>query len=106
MSKSHDSTSMYVDTAINFAKYHIHIHTTYILHTYYVHTTYRMSDHIWCVQTSSLCIGQRLPMLVVHNFARCFMFMRITRVVPQKTSVDRHRPMQNNGSLNAPIVSY
>ena len=47
VSKSHDNTSMYVDTVINFAKYHIHtytyyIHTTYILHT----TTYRMSDHI------------------------------------------------------------
>ena len=36
VSKSHDNTSMYVDTVINFAKYHIHTHT-YILHTtYYV----------------------------------------------------------------------
>ena len=33
VSKSHDNTSMYVDTVINFAKYHIHT-------TYYVHTTY------------------------------------------------------------------
>ena len=41
VSKSHDNTSMYVDTVINFAKYHIHIHTYYILHT-----MYRMSDHI------------------------------------------------------------
>ena len=40
VSKSHDNTSMYVDTVINFAKYHIH--TTY----YILHTTYRMSDHI------------------------------------------------------------
>ena len=51
VSKSHDNTSMYVDTVINFAKYHIHthtyyVHTTHILHTYYVHITYRMSDHI------------------------------------------------------------
>ena len=51
VSKSHDNTSMYVDTVINFAKYHIHTYT-YILRTYYVHTTYilhttyRMSDHI------------------------------------------------------------
>ena len=30
VSKSHDNTSMYVDTVINFAKYHIHTHTTYI----------------------------------------------------------------------------
>ena len=41
VSKSHDNTSMYVDTVINFAKYHIHTHT--YIHT---HTTYRMSDHI------------------------------------------------------------
>ena len=50
VSKSHDNTSMYVDTVINFAKYHIHttyyVHTTYILRTYYGHTTYRMSDHM------------------------------------------------------------
>ena len=41
VSKSHGNTSMYVDTVINVAKYHIHTHTTY-----YVHTKYRMSDHI------------------------------------------------------------
>ena len=41
VSKSHGNTSMYVDTVINFANYHIHTHTTY-----YVHTTYRISDHI------------------------------------------------------------
>ena len=35
VSKSHDNTSTYVDTVINFAKYHIHTHTTYI-HTYYI----------------------------------------------------------------------
>ena len=47
VSKSHYNSSMYVDTVISSAKYHIH---TYILHTYYRHTmyisTYRMSDHI------------------------------------------------------------
>ena len=41
VSKSHGNTPMYVDTVINFANYHIHTHTTY-----YVHTTYRISDHI------------------------------------------------------------
>ena len=47
VSKSHDNTSMYVDTVINFANYHIHTHTTKkSLHTYILHTTYRMSDHI------------------------------------------------------------
>ena len=38
VSKSHGNTSMYVDTVIDFAKYHIH--------TTYIHTTYTMSDHI------------------------------------------------------------
>ena len=38
VSKSHGNTSMYVDTVINFANYHIHT-------TYYVHTMYRISDH-------------------------------------------------------------
>ena len=46
VSKSHDNTSMYVDTVINFANYHIHTYTYYVHSTYYVHTTYRMSDHI------------------------------------------------------------
>ena len=52
VSKSHDNTSMYVDTVINFAKYHIHT-TYYILCTYYGHTTYRMSDHIVASELSS-----------------------------------------------------
>ena len=30
VSKSHDNTSMYVDTVINFAKYHIHTYTYYV----------------------------------------------------------------------------
>ena len=41
VSKSHDNSSMYVDTVINFANYHIQTHP-YI----HIHTTYRMSDHI------------------------------------------------------------
>ena len=40
VSKYHWNTSMYVDTVINFANYHIH--TPY----YILRTTYRMSDHI------------------------------------------------------------
>ena len=40
VSKSHDNTSMYVDTVINFANYHIHTHTTYILCTTYILRTY------------------------------------------------------------------
>ena len=47
VSKSHGNISMYVDTVIKFANYHIHTHTTYyMIHTYILHTTYRMSDHI------------------------------------------------------------
>ena len=40
VSKSHGNTSMYVDTVINFANYHIHtyIQTTYILRTEWVIT--------------------------------------------------------------------
>ena len=39
VSKSHDNTSMYVDTVINFAKYHIHTHTyIHILRTEWVIT--------------------------------------------------------------------
>ena len=41
VSKFYGNTSMYVVTVINFANYHIHTHTTYILRT-----TYRMSDDI------------------------------------------------------------
>ena len=26
---------------------------------------------LWCIETSSLCIGRRLPMLVFHNFGCC-----------------------------------
>ena len=41
VSKSHDNTSMYVDTVINFAKYHIHTHT----HTYtYTYTYYIQNE--------------------------------------------------------------
>ena len=45
MSKSHGNTSMYVDTVINFANYHIHTlpHTYTTIHI--LRTTYRMSDH-------------------------------------------------------------
>ena len=49
VSKSHGNTSMYVDTVINFAKnYHMHTHTTY-----YVHATYRISDHIVLGETKT-----------------------------------------------------
>ena len=37
MSKSHGNTSMYVDTVINFAKYHT-------LRTYYIHITYYVQN--------------------------------------------------------------
>ena len=40
VSKSHDNTSMYVDTVINYAKYHIHTYTYYVHTTNILHTTY------------------------------------------------------------------
>ena len=46
VSKSHGNTSMYVDTVINFTKYHIH--TTY---RQYILYTYRMSDPIVFLNT-------------------------------------------------------
>ena len=59
VSKSHDNTSMYVDTVINFAKYHIHtytyyVHTTYILHTYYVQNEWSHSLLLNSVQARQL----------------------------------------------------
>ena len=69
VSKSHGNTSMYVDTVINFANYHIHT-------TYYVHTTYRISDHIvslrrdknvvFCKQSDPSLPGCIFPKL--HNY--------------------------------------
>ena len=44
--KSHGNTSMYVDTVINFAKYHIYTYYILFTHSTFVHTMYRMSDHI------------------------------------------------------------
>ena len=61
MSKSHGNTSMYVDTVINFANYHIHTHT---MCTYYVHTTYRISsDHIVSGETTT----KEIPILL-HTY--------------------------------------
>ena len=54
VSKSHDNTSMYVDTVINFAKYHIHTYTTYILHTYYVQNEWSHSLLLNSVQARQL----------------------------------------------------
>ena len=44
VSKSHDDTSMYVDTVINFANYHIHTYTYYVHTTYILHTTYYVQN--------------------------------------------------------------
>ena len=50
VSKSHDNTSMYVDTVINLANYHIHTHTTYIHTTYYVQNEWSHSLLLSSVQ--------------------------------------------------------
>ena len=58
VSKSHDNTSMYVDTVINFVKYHIHTHTYYILHTtytYYIQNEWSHSLLLNSVQARQKC---------------------------------------------------
>ena len=52
VSKSHDNSSMYVDTVINFAKYHIH--TYFILRTYYVQNEWSHSLLLNSVQARQL----------------------------------------------------
>ena len=60
VSKSHDNTSLYVDTVINFAKYHIHTHTTYILHTtYYIQIEWSHSLLLNSVQARQKWLRQR-----------------------------------------------
>ena len=49
VSKSHDNTSMYVDTVINFANYHIHTHTTTYIHI--LGTTYILRTE-WVITQS------------------------------------------------------
>ena len=70
VSKSHGNTSMYVDTVINFANYHIHtytyIHTTYILRTYYVQNEWSHSLLLNSVQARQKASGMNTK-LTVHN---------------------------------------
>ena len=80
VSKSHDNTSMYVDTVINFAKYHIHTHTTYILHTtytYYIQNEWSHSLLLNSVQARQKCSGklkQIMKFLIVrqNNGLKCY----------------------------------
>ena len=55
VSKSHDNTSMYVDTVINFAKYHIHTYTYYVHTTYYVQNEWSHSLLLNSVQARQKC---------------------------------------------------
>ena len=54
VSKSHDNTSMYVHTVINFAKYHIHTYTYYVHTTYYVQNEWSHSLLLNLVQARQL----------------------------------------------------
>ena len=63
VSKSHDNTSMYVDTVINFAKYHIHTHTTYILHTY---TYYIQNEWSHSLLLNSVQARQKVVLLILR----------------------------------------
>ena len=61
VSKSHGNTSMYVDTVIHFANYHIHtyyIHITYILRTYYVQNEWSHSLLLNSVQARQKTVPQ------------------------------------------------
>ena len=69
VSKSHDDTSMYVDTVINFANYHIHTYT-YILRTYYVHTTYYVQNE-W---SHSLLLNSVQARQKTDGNIRCWIF--------------------------------
>ena len=71
VSKSHDNTSMYVDTVINFAKYHIHIHTTYIhtTVTYYVQNEWSHSLLLNSVQARQKSIPALPPPPPIIKFA-------------------------------------
>ena len=65
VSKSHDNTSMYVDTVINFAKYHIHTYT------YYVHTTYYVQNE-WSHSLLLNSVQARQKAVTVHKNAYSF----------------------------------
>ena len=77
VSKSHDNTSMYVDTVINFAKYHIHTYTYYVHTTYYVQNEWSHSLLLNSVQARQLLnsvqarqkciIEQALTVIMVQN---------------------------------------
>ena len=64
MSKSHDNTSMYVDTVINFAKYH----TCYVHTTYYVQNEWSPSLLLNSVQARQklLLTTQHVPQFQTH----------------------------------------
>ena len=107
VSKSHDNTSMYVDTVINFAKYHIHTHTTYILHTTYIHTTYRMSDHIVSYWTQfrrdkkKVAWHPSLFFFLNRNFACCLSNLTPTRPFSYK----RHVTVTLASPYGKPVIS-
>ena len=67
VSKSHGNTSMYVDTVINFANYHIHTHTTYYVHTTYILRTYYVQNE-WShsLLLNSVQPRQKLTLILSH----------------------------------------
>ena len=87
VSKSHGNTSMYVDTVINSANYHIHtyIHThTYILRTYYVQNEWSHSlllnsvqarQKIWRYNSSPSYVMARWPPQSIPPFEFPWSFM-------------------------------
>ena len=62
---------------------------------------------LWSIQTSSLCIGQRLPMLV---FATTLGVANICAhnvgIATQKTSIGIRRPMHSDRNLNVLLGEF
>ena len=86
--KSHENTSMYVDTVINFAKLP---HTTYTLRTYYIHTyytTYRMSDHI---------VSYWAQFRWDKNKQKVFPVARVHCILTTKSMMCFHKPCKSAG---------
>ena len=65
VSKSHDNTSMYVDTVINFANYHIHTYI-HILHTYIVCTYYVQNEWSHSLLLNSVQARQKLQVSTLN----------------------------------------
>ena len=72
VSKSHGNTSTYVDTVINFAKYHI-LRIT-------IHTTYRMNDHSLFLNTVQA--RKKASLVLTNSSSKFTVFYMICDLMP------------------------